>query len=123
MNKTVFLIISLFIVTLLFGQQKKYNVVVAGFYNLENLFDTIDAKGWGDDDFTPNGTNHYSPEIYLDKLDHLEDVVALIGTDVSPDGMAFWGTAEIENAQVVQDLVNMPKLKNRNYSRNKLFTM
>ena len=115
MNNTVFLIISLFIVTLLFGQQKKYNVVVAGFYNLENLFDTIDAKGWGDDDFTPNGTNHYSPEIYLDKLDHLEDVVALIGTDVSPDGMAFWGTAEIENAQVVQDLVNMPKLKNRNY--------
>ena len=63
MKKNTILILSLLLVTLSYAQEKKYSVVVAGFYNLENLFDTIDAKGWGDDDFTPNGTNHYSPEI------------------------------------------------------------
>jgi hypothetical protein len=115
MKKNTILILSLLLVTLSYAQEKKYSVVVAGFYNLENLFDTIDDPGWGDDDFTPNGTNHYSAAIYLDKIKHLEEVLSQIGTDISPDGLAFWGTAEIEKASVVQDLVNLPKLKNRNY--------
>lgn len=98
-----------------YGQQKQYKIIVGGFYNLENFFDTIDDPKTFDDDFTPNGSLHYSAEIYKDKIQHLEQVVAQIGTDLSPDGMAFWGTAEIENKEVVMDLVNQPSLKNRNY--------
>ncbi len=115
MKKTTLILIAFSLIYTAFAQQKQYNVVVAGFYNLENLFDTIDDPGWGDNDFTPNGTNHYSAAIYKDKITHLQDVISLIGTDVSPDGLAFWGTAEIEKASVVQDLVNLPKLKDRNY--------
>ena len=115
MKKYALYIISLFLVISTFAQKNEYKVVVAGFYNLENLFDTIDDPGWGDDDFTPNGTNHYSAAIYKDKIQHLEEVISQIGTDISPDGMALWGTAEIEKASVVQDLVNQPKLKSRNY--------
>jgi exonuclease III len=115
MNKLIFTLLSLYFVSLSFSQEKQYTIVVAGFYNLENLFDTIDDPKTFDDDFTPKGTNHYTSEIYLDKLKHLEEVIAQIGTDKSPDGMAFWGTAEIENAQVVKDLVAQPKLKDRNY--------
>ena len=115
MNKLVFIFLSLLTVSYSFAAEKEYKMIVAGFYNLENLFDTINDPNTFDDDFTPNGTNHYSSEIYLDKLKHLEEVVYQIGLDKSPDGLAFWGTAEIENAQVVKDLVAQPKLKNRNY--------
>lgn len=109
------ILLSLFISSTSFGQQKQYKIVVAGFYNLENFFDTIDDPKTFDDDFTPNGSLHYSAAIYMDKIKHLEEVVSQIGTDISPDGLAFWGTAEIENKEVVQDLVNQPKLKSRNY--------
>ncbi|MFN9960042.1 MAG: hypothetical protein ACK55I_43720, partial [bacterium] len=54
--------------------------------------------------------------MYVDKLSKLEDVLHQIGTDVSPDGLAIIGCAEIENASVLQDLVNQPKLRPRNYS-------
>lgn len=111
MNKLVFIFLSLLTVSYSFAAEKEYKMIVAGFYNLENLFDTINDPNTFDDDFTPNGTNHYSSEIYLDKLKHLEEVVYQIGLDKSPDGLAFWGTAEIENAQVVKDLVAQPKLK------------
>lgn len=106
---------SLFISFNGFGQQKEYKVTVIGFYNLENFFDTIDDPKTFDDDFTPNGNMHYSAEIYKDKVKHLEEVVSQIGTDISKDGLAFWGTAEIENKEVVEDLVSQPKLKSRNY--------
>ncbi|HQV77399.1 MAG TPA: endonuclease/exonuclease/phosphatase [Chitinophagales bacterium] len=112
-------ILNVFIFSLIysnaFGQSKQYKIIVGGFYNLENFFDTINDPKTFDDDFTPNGSMHYSAEIYKDKIKHLEQVVAQIGTDLSPDGMAFWGTAEIENKEVVVDLVNQPSLKNRNY--------
>lgn len=38
-----------------------------------------------------------------------------MGTDDSPDGIAILGVAEVENADVLIDLVNHPKLKNSNY--------
>lgn len=115
MKKVLFLFISLILVSTLFAQQKQYRIIVGGFYNLENFYDTIDQPGVDDYDFTPNGTNHYSAEIFLDKVNHLADVVSIIGTDESPDGLAFFGTAEIENRTVLEALVNHPKLKARNY--------
>ncbi|MCB0507881.1 MAG: endonuclease [Bacteroidetes bacterium] len=118
MKKTIYTITILglmFINYLSFAEGKQYRVIVGGFYNLENFFDTIDDPKTFDDEFTPNGEHHYSAAIYMDKVKHLEQVVSQIGTDVSPDGLAFWGTAEIENASVVKDLVSQPSLKNRNY--------
>lgn len=93
----------------------QYKVIVAGFYNLENLFDTINDPNTFDDDFTPSGVYRYTSTIYQDKLERLSDVLSQIGTDVTPDGLAFWGTAEIENIDVLLDLAAMPKLANRNY--------
>lgn len=110
----ILLIISSFDGTIS-AQSKQYQVVVAGFYNVENLFDTINDPYTFDEDFTPKGMYHYTWDIYQDKLHKLEEVLAKIGTDVSPDGLAFWGTAEVENKQVLEDLANMPLLKSRNY--------
>ncbi|QQR99053.1 MAG: endonuclease/exonuclease/phosphatase family protein [Sphingobacteriales bacterium] len=96
-------------------QPAQYKVVIAGFYNLENLFDTINDPNTYDEDFTPDGPYRYTGKIYQDKLERLSDVISQIGTEVSPDGLAFWGTAEIENVDVLLDLAAMPKLAKRNY--------
>jgi len=96
-------------------QEKKMQVALIGFYNLENLFDTINDPSKNDEEFLPDGANHYTGAVYNDKLGKLSDVISLIGTDVSPDGLALMGCAEIENDTVLSDLAKMPKLISRNY--------
>jgi len=114
-------IYSLFIAVLVLlgnsvtAQQKQYTVAVVGFYNVENLFDTINQPNVNDEEFTPTGANLYTPKVYLDKLSKLEQVISDIGTEVSPDGLSVLGLAEIENETVIQDLIKQPKLKTRNY--------
>jgi Endonuclease/Exonuclease/phosphatase family len=87
--------------------------VVVSFYNLENLFDTINDPKINDEDFLPNGSYAYTTEVYTKKLSNLSDVLSLLGTDKNPDGFAFCGVAEIENEGVLKDLVKQPKLINR----------
>ncbi|MBK7965598.1 MAG: endonuclease/exonuclease/phosphatase family protein [Bacteroidetes bacterium] len=97
------------------AQEKQYSVSTVGFYNLENLFDTINQPDVNDEEFTPTGANLYTPTVYLDKLGKLEELISDIGKDFTPDGLAVFGVAEIENASVLKDLANQPKLKPRNY--------
>jgi hypothetical protein len=96
------------------AQTKNYKMALVGFYNLENLFDTIDGPN-DDTEFLPTGGNRYTGKVYRDKLGKLEEVLSQIGTDMSPDGLAMFGCAEIENITVLQDLVAQPKLAKRNY--------
>ena len=97
------------------AQDKQYSVSVVGFYNLENLFDTINQPDVNDEEFTPDGSNLYTPLVYRDKLGKLEQVLSDIGTDFTPDGLSVFGVAEIENESVLKDLANQPKLKPRRY--------
>lgn len=109
----------IFFITLSFHtialKAEQYKVALIGFYNLENLFDTINQPEVQDEEFTPLGANRYTAKVYLDKLGKLEQVISEMGMQHSPDGIALLGVAEIENASVLKDLVNMPKLENRNY--------
>jgi len=61
----------------------------------------------------PNSTRQYNGRIYWDKLSRLADVISQMGTDITPDGLAMLGVAEIENDTVLNDLVKQEKLKNR----------
>lgn len=97
------------------AQKINYKVGLIGFYNLENLFDTINDPEKNDEEFLPEGSYHYTPEVYIDKLGKLAQVISQIGTDFSPDGLSVIGHAEIENASVLRDLSNHPLLKSRNY--------
>jgi len=119
MKKYNVLLVSLFVLILqiqpVTAQTKQYSIGVIGFYNLENLFDTINQPDVNDEEFTPDGTNLYTGQVYLDKLSKLEEVLSQIGTDLSPDGLSVFGVAEIENESVLIDLANQPKLKSRNY--------
>ncbi|HQV00710.1 MAG TPA: endonuclease/exonuclease/phosphatase family protein, partial [Bacteroidia bacterium] len=109
------LFFGFFLVLIASGQDKKYKVAVIGFYNLENLYDTINDPLVNDEEFTPEGQKNYTPKVYLDKLEHLSDVLSQIGTDYTPDGAAIMGVAEVENEQVLKDLAQTHKLKKRNW--------
>ncbi len=96
-------------------EQQAYKVGLVGFYNLENLFDTINDPNTNDEEFLPNGANQWNTEKYLNKLHNMAYAISTIGKDYSPDGVAVLGLSEIENRTVIEDLVAQPELKDRNY--------
>lgn len=108
------LILSSGLVTHIYGQQK-YLTAVVGFYNLENLFDTILHSKNDDASFTPQGSKSYTSKVFDDKIDKLSKVISEMGTDFSPDGAAILGVAEVENISVLQVLTNHFRNRNRNY--------
>ncbi len=90
-------------------------MAAVGFYNFENLFDTVDDTLKNDEEFLPNGTRLWTDEVYKDKLKNLARVVSELGTDVTPDGVAILGVSEIENRKVLEDFAKQPAVAARNY--------
>jgi len=97
------------------AQKRSYEVTAVAFYNLENLFDPADDPKKFDEEFTPGGAYHYTEEVYRQKLHNLATVIARLGTDITPDGPAIMGHAEVENAKVLEDLVAQPEIRDRHY--------
>ena len=94
---------------------REYYISAIGFWNVENLYDTLNDKWKNDEDFTPEGINRWTGDRYWTKIDHLATVISQMATDITPDGLALLGLCEVENKSVVQDLVNSRHLKKRNY--------
>jgi hypothetical protein len=94
---------------------KNYFMSVVGFWNVENLYDTLNDQWKNDEDFTPAGINAWNGKRYWTKIDRLAEVISQIGTDVTPGGLSVLGLCEIENKSVVEDLINSSRLKSRNY--------
>jgi hypothetical protein len=97
------------------NKEKNYQIRTIAFYNLENLFDTINDPLINDDEFTPNGTNRYTPEVYKDKLEKLARVLSEIGSDQSKNSPVIIGVCELENRGVLEDLVKTGKLKDKRW--------
>ncbi len=97
------------------AQEKQYKVACVGFYNLENLFDTVDDPNKRDEDFTPDGSYSWGDEKYNNKLKNMAHVIEDMGKEISPDGMAILGVCEVENRKVLEDLVQEQKIKGRDY--------
>ncbi len=110
---TTFLAISF----LGFGQDKakKYTIRTLAFYNVENLFDTINDPRKFDDDRTPTGKDRYTSKIYWDKIDKLSKVLTEIGEDDAKNSPALIGVCEVENRDVLEDLVTSDKMKQKHY--------
>jgi predicted extracellular nuclease len=115
MKKYLLLLPLFFLFVTCQAQKKQYKSAIIGFYNLENLFDTIDNTLINDEEFLPSGIRNYNTAIYRDKLTKLASVIAQIGTAYTPDGPAILGVAEIENDTVLNDLIKETQLKKRNY--------
>lgn len=99
----------------LHAQKKEYKSAVIAFYNLENLYDTVNNTMTNDEEFLPQGDRNYGTAIYLNKLTKLSTVISQIGTELNPDGPALLGVAEVENDTVLNDLVKQPSIAKRNY--------
>jgi len=106
---------ALLIIATCVQAQEKLTVACLAFYNLENLFDTLDSPDTDDFEFTPNGPNVYNSRVYYDKLSKLARVISELGTDFTPYGAAIIGVSEIENISVLKDLVKQPSLVKRGY--------
>lgn len=115
MKKIFILIVLVAQFTCLFAQTSLKAGVIA-FYNLENLFDTINTEGVLDKEFTPDGQNKWNQKKYFAKIEKLAGVISRIGEDDKiVGGPAIIGVAEIENRSVLEDLIAHPYLKNAEY--------
>lgn len=97
------------------GQKSETKRTVIAFYNIENLFDTIDDPKTDDAQFLPDGFYGWTPERYAAKLSNLAKAISGIGTEVSADGPAIIGLAEVENRSVLEDLLKTPPLDKSGY--------
>lgn len=94
------------------GKKKVYGVA---FYNLENLFDTINNNGKYDLEFSPKGSKQWDGTKYWKKIHNMAYVLSRMTTKTTPDGPAVIGVSEVENITVLNDLVNDPQIKARGY--------
>lgn len=108
-------IIALFFLSVSQAQSKKYTIHTVAFYNFENLFDTINDPTTHDDEWTPNGAQHWTREKYEQKLKNLSRVLSAIGTPENPNAPTIIGGSEIENRGVLEDLIKEPKLQHLDY--------
>jgi endonuclease/exonuclease/phosphatase family metal-dependent hydrolase len=77
------------------------------FYNMENLFDTIDDPHCNDNEYLPDAKNAWNSNKYWTKLSNLSKVIASVDTIGLP---ILVGVSEIENRTVLEDLCKMPDL-------------
>ncbi|MBI9055642.1 MAG: endonuclease/exonuclease/phosphatase family protein [Bacteroidales bacterium] len=115
--KVLFLVVFSFLLStnFLIAQKKQFKVATVAFYNLENLFDTIDTPDKHDFEYTPEGEKKWDSKKYLSKQENMSMVIAQIGADVAKSAPAIIGVSEIENRAVLEDLVKTPALKKYNY--------
>lgn len=97
------------------SQKKDHNIVTVAFYNVENLFDTIDDKKKNDDDFLPTSEKRWSNKRYKKKLYKLASAISQIGKKRSGRSPALVGLAEVENKRVLKDLIAMKHLDEQDY--------
>lgn len=94
-------------------QASFYKGIQVGFYNLENMMDTLNDPNTYDDEFTPKGANNWTSKRYHTKLAHMARVIRHLGDD---DGLEFIGLAEVENRDVLKDLIAEDSLQDLGYS-------
>lgn len=93
------------------SQEKQYQVFGVAFYNLENLFDTINNNGKYDLEFSPEGARQWNGDKYRSKLKNMSYAISQMTTSTTPMGPAIIGVSEIENKSVLDDLVKEESIK------------
>lgn len=82
------------------------------FYNVENLFDTIDDPKTDDDDFTPDGALHWTKSRYRNKREKTSWVISNVGEWGFP---SIVGLVEVEEQRVIHDLLSLPIFQSVHY--------
>lgn len=82
------------------------------FYNVENLFDTINDPLKNDEEFLPEGSYHWNGYRFQKKLKNTYKVITAVGGWESPDIIGF---CELENRYVLERLIEYTPLRNQQY--------
>lgn len=83
------------------------------FYNLENLFDTIDNPDTRDDEFSVNGEKHWDNYRYWRKIKQTYQVIAAAGEQKPPE---ILGVCEVESFLPLHNLIYNTPLSKYPYS-------
>lgn len=106
------ILIALVLVFLTGCMERQKQSFSVAFYNVENLFDTIDNANVSDESYLPTSKVYWNTERYNHKLDNIVKVMS----SVDPDGFpAVFGICEVENFGVVRDLIGHADLRKANY--------
>jgi predicted extracellular nuclease len=93
-------------------EERQGSAFRAVFYNLENLFDTLDAAGVQDEEFLPNAEKSWDSRKYRIKVANMAKAIRSIGGWQAPE---LVGVVEVENRKVLLDLIDHPALKSAYY--------
>ena len=93
------------------SEEQKNREISIGFYNVENLFDTLDDPDKDDDEFLPTAERKWTDERYADKVVKLSTVISKLGNSLP----AIVGLCEVENKKVIEDLTKADALKKGKY--------
>ncbi len=117
MKNTILFLFSLMIASVSFSQNKKkqYKIRTIAFYNLENLFDTINDVSKNDEASPMMELKANKTKVYWDKIDKLGSVISQIGKEKTHTSPAIIGVAEVENRAVLEDLIASKYLKKKRY--------
>ena len=99
------------------GQESKRNFKIhtVAFYNLENLFDTINDVNKNDEASPIMEIKFNRSKIYKKKVSNMARVISQIGLEVTKRPPSIVGICEVENRKVVEDLIADEKLNSHNY--------
>lgn len=112
---TLFVVFYCFSIAYSQKKQKNYAIRTIAFYNLENLFDTINDVSIDDEASPIMELKGNKSIVYWDKIDKLGSVIAQIGEEKAKTSPAIIGVSEVENLSVLEDLVNSTHLQKKNY--------
>jgi len=110
MKKTTFLALAILAGVISLSHAQTKNQCTIAFYNLENLYDTINDNSVDDEEFLPEGKNQWTGQRYEKKLNSLSRVIDSLG-----GGPAVVGFSEVENKAVLEDLIRTKRLAPKNY--------
>jgi len=115
------ILILLLFPTLVVSQTNKESVpdenIFTMFYNVENLFDTINNATTIDDEFLPISEKKWNTSRYNHKINQLAKVFSSIIQDENDNKMPdIIGLCEVENKQVIDDLLKTPIFSNHNFT-------
>ncbi|MAU36345.1 MAG: endonuclease [Flavobacteriales bacterium] len=118
MRKLILLLLSPFLsFSQVYENNDSYQELFTVFYNLENLFDTIDSPQSNDSEFLPNSKKQWNSYRYNHKLRQLGKVFSNLAHYKNNNNMPdIIGLCEVENRLVIEDLLKTPAFSNQDYT-------
>jgi hypothetical protein len=115
MKTYITLSLSIFLTISSYCQQQQQIKTIA-FYNLENLFDTINDPTKNDEASPIMEIKKNRSFVYNKKLNNMAKVLSEIGVKEAGNTAAIIGVSEVENRKVLEDLISTDYLKNKQYN-------